>query len=145
NAKEYRDWAQPIADRCGGLVVTPEFDSQRFPSGDYQFGGLLTRAGELRPREEWTWSVIPAVVAAVRTAEKRPVMPYYLIGHSAGRRNWPNGAAGSFAGGWSRRMASPTWPRRCSRTPGATRRSSARRSDAWHPTACSFTARCCLS
>src|SRR5262245_19763636 len=37
NAKEYRDWAEPIADRCGGLVVTPEFDSQRFPSGDYQF------------------------------------------------------------------------------------------------------------
>jgi pimeloyl-ACP methyl ester carboxylesterase len=28
--------------------------------------------------------VIPAVVAAVRTAECRPVMPYYLIGHSAG-------------------------------------------------------------
>jgi len=84
NAKDYRDWGEPIADRCGGLVVTPEFDSERFPSSAYQFGGLLTRSGELRPREEWTWSVIPAVVAAVRRAEKRPVMPYYLIGHSAG-------------------------------------------------------------
>lgn len=84
NAENYRDFAIPMAERFGMIVVAPLLDPQRFPEEWYQRGGLLDAAGKARPQEEWMFNVVPAVVAEVRLREGRPALPYYLIGHSAG-------------------------------------------------------------
>ena len=83
NADTYRDNAVGLADRFGAVVVAPHFDLKRFPNEAYQSGGLFKK-NELQPKEEWTWSVVPPLVDAVRKLEGKPRMPYYLIGHSAG-------------------------------------------------------------
>lgn len=89
NVAGYRDYAVPIADRHGLLVVAPLFDRKRFPVWRFQTGGLVRdqRAeGEfsVEPEATWTAQLILGIVAAVRTAEGRPDLPYYLTGHSAG-------------------------------------------------------------
>lgn len=83
NAEEYRDWAKVIADRTGAIVATPLFGKDDFPVDAYQMGGLMKR-GKLQPKDDWTWSLVPKVADELRKREKRPDMPYYLIGHSAG-------------------------------------------------------------
>jgi pimeloyl-ACP methyl ester carboxylesterase len=83
NADEYRDHAAKMGDRTKALVVAPRFDEKRFPTAKYQQGGLLVE-GQAAPRDEWTWSRIPEIAAAMRRLEQRDDMPYYLIGHSGG-------------------------------------------------------------
>jgi poly(3-hydroxybutyrate) depolymerase len=83
NAETYRDNARGMGDRFGALVVAPLFDAPRFPNESYQLGGLL-RKGEVQPAERWTGQVVPKLVGEVRRRERRPDLPYYLIGHSAG-------------------------------------------------------------
>ena len=84
NAENYRDFAIPMADRFGVILVSPLLDPERFPEEWYQRGGLLDAEGKARPPEQWMFNVVPAIVAAVRGREKRADLPYYLIGHSAG-------------------------------------------------------------
>lgn len=84
NAEEYRDFAIPMADRFGVMLVAPLLDEQRFPEEWYQRGGLLGADGKARPRDQWMFNVVSAIVADVRAREERPALPYYLIGHSAG-------------------------------------------------------------
>ena len=84
NAGEYRDFAVPIADRFGVMLVAPLLDEARFPEEWYQRGGLLDAEGRAKPRDQWMYNVVPAIVAAVRAREERPDLPYHLIGHSAG-------------------------------------------------------------
>jgi poly(3-hydroxybutyrate) depolymerase len=84
NADEYRDHSVGMAERFGALVVVPKFDSERFPSRKYQFGGILRQDGTAAPREEWTYAYIPKIAQKVKEMEHRPKMPYYLTGHSAG-------------------------------------------------------------
>lgn len=84
NAEEYRDFAIPLAERFGALVVAPLFDRERFPANRYQRGGVLTENGDAQPPEKWTYTAIPRVFAAVKEAEGRTEQPYFLIGHSAG-------------------------------------------------------------
>jgi len=89
NAPGYRDYAIPLADRLGFLVIAPLFDRKRFPTWRYQTGGLVRdqRAeGELsvRPDTQWMGRGFLAIIDAVRTAESRPELDYSLIGHSAG-------------------------------------------------------------
>jgi len=83
NADEYRDHARGMGDRFAALIVAPRFPEQRFPLESYQLGGLL-RDGKVQPRADWTWPLVPRIAADVRRSEKRPDMPYYLIGHSGG-------------------------------------------------------------
>ncbi len=83
NADGYRDYAIPLADTFGVLVVAPLFDSNRFSSEVYQRGNVVKK-GALQPQTEWTYSYIPKLVAEMRKREGRADMPYYLIGHSAG-------------------------------------------------------------
>jgi poly(3-hydroxybutyrate) depolymerase len=83
NADDYRDNAVVLGDRFGALIVAPRFGTNHFPAEAYQRGGV-TRKGEVLPREEWTFSYIPKLVAEVRRRAGRPDAPYYLIGHSAG-------------------------------------------------------------
>lgn len=83
NASEYRDHAVGMADRFGALVVAPLFDDERFPLAKYQHGGIV-RDGKAVPADERTGAMIPKLAAAIREREKRPDMPYYMIGHSGG-------------------------------------------------------------
>jgi poly(3-hydroxybutyrate) depolymerase len=84
NADVYRDHAIAMADRFGAMVAAPRFDMERFPDDRYQLGGLLTTKKTIAPKAEWTWSLIPALAAELRTREGNPKLPYYLLGHSAG-------------------------------------------------------------
>jgi poly(3-hydroxybutyrate) depolymerase len=83
NADGYRDYAMPIADTFGMLVATPFFDTNRFSTDVYQRGNVVKKS-KVQPKEEWTYSYIPKLVAEIRRREGRPDMLYYLIGHSAG-------------------------------------------------------------
>ena len=83
NADEYRDHARSMGDRFGALIVAPRFPEKEFPTSSYQEGGLIID-GKLRPRDEWTWQLVPALVDEVRKRAGRPEMPYYFIGHSGG-------------------------------------------------------------
>lgn len=102
NADNYRDFAVPIADRHGVLLVAPLLDPERFPEEWYQRGGVLDSDGRARPRDQWMFSVVEKIVADVRTREGRPTLPYYLIGHSAGAQFLVRLAA--FAPGDARRI-----------------------------------------
>lgn len=84
NAEDYRNFAITMAERFGAIVVAPHFDAERFPSERYQRGGIMDAEGKAKPAEEWTYAVIPKIVAQVREWEQRRELPYYLVGHSAG-------------------------------------------------------------
>ncbi len=83
NAAEYRDHARAMGDRFRMVVAAPCFDSKQFGKGKYQQGGLMQN-GKPAPRSEWTWSLVPQLADKLRVMERRPDMPYYLIGHSGG-------------------------------------------------------------
>lgn len=83
NAEEYRDWAKPLADAMGCLIVAPRFDKESFPTSAYQQGNLL-KDGMARPKADWTWSRIPPIAKNAATRAGRADMPFDLIGHSAG-------------------------------------------------------------
>lgn len=83
NAADYRDHAVTLGDRFGALVVVPRFSREEFPAEAYQRGGV-TLKGEPRPAEDWTFQHIGEIVARIRGRERRPDLPCYLIGHSAG-------------------------------------------------------------
>lgn len=84
NAEDYRNFAIPMADRLGLVLVAPLLDEARFPGEWYQRGGVLDADGRPQPREQWMFHVVEAVVEGVRQREGKPALPYYLIGHSAG-------------------------------------------------------------
>jgi len=88
NAEEYRDHAKGLADRLKAIVAAPEFDEERFPYERYSQGGL-TQDGAVRPRVEWTWSLVPRIADALRRQE--------------GRLDNAVRSAGSFRGGPVRR------------------------------------------
>ena len=84
NAEDYRNFAIAVAERFKVIVAAPLFDKERFPADAYIRGGLLGKDGTLRPREQWTYALVPQLVAALREGEGKPELPYYLLGHSAG-------------------------------------------------------------
>jgi poly(3-hydroxybutyrate) depolymerase len=83
DAPGYRDAARPLADQLCLLVAAPLFDAQRFPSWRYQRGGIV-HDGKLQPAADWTVDVVPRLADWVRAQERRPELPYALIGHSGG-------------------------------------------------------------
>jgi pimeloyl-ACP methyl ester carboxylesterase len=84
NAEDYRNFAITLAERFHAVVITPLFDNERFPSLRYQRGGITTKEGAAVPAGQWTYAIVPKIVAHLRTLEGKPDWPYYLIGHSAG-------------------------------------------------------------
>jgi pimeloyl-ACP methyl ester carboxylesterase len=83
NADEYRDHAVKLGDRLGALIVAPKFDEERFPIEKYQYGGVFVD-GKTVPVAQRTGSLLPQIAAEIRRRERRPDLPYYLIGHSGG-------------------------------------------------------------
>jgi pimeloyl-ACP methyl ester carboxylesterase len=84
NAEDYRNFGINMAERFGAIVVTPLFDNDRFPSLRYQRGGLVGADGKAQKPGQWTYAVVPKIIACLRAQEGRPDLDYYLIGHSAG-------------------------------------------------------------
>lgn len=84
NADEYRDHSVSMGDRFGALIVTPKFDSERFPSIRYQRGGILDAQGNAMPPEQWTYAFVPKIFRAIKQMENKPDLKFWLIGHSAG-------------------------------------------------------------
>lgn len=84
NAEDYRNFAIAVAERFKVLVAAPLIDRGRFPPDAYIRGNLLEKDGALRPREAWSFALVPQLVAALRAGEGKPGLPYYLLGHSAG-------------------------------------------------------------
>jgi poly(3-hydroxybutyrate) depolymerase len=122
NAEDYRDYAIPLAERHGLLVLAPRFDRERFTSWRYQHGGIARArpGGEgatlaVEPEARWTARIVLDVIAQARAREGDPELPYYLIGHSAGGQALSRLAA--FAPNSARRIviANPSsyvWPGR---------------------------------
>ncbi len=84
NADTYRDHAIPLGDRFNALIIAPLFDDAQFPTAKYQHGGVLSADGALAPRAEWTYTLVPQLIAHLRQSEQCAHLPCYLIGHSAG-------------------------------------------------------------
>ena len=82
NARAYRDYARPLADRNCLLLVAPLFDQRDFPGWRYQRGGIV-KGGAVQPPSDWSGNLVPALVGWVRQQEGRP-LAYSLLGHSAG-------------------------------------------------------------
>lgn len=83
NAEDYRNFAITLAERYNAIVAAPHFDRERFPRDAYQQGGILND-GVVQPREKWTFSRLPALIAELQTRAGNPALPYYILGHSAG-------------------------------------------------------------
>lgn len=84
NADEYRDHAIGLADRHDLLVAAPKFDAERYPSWRYQRGGILREDGTVAPAAQWTYTAIPELAKALRSATGLPQLKHWVIGHSAG-------------------------------------------------------------
>jgi pimeloyl-ACP methyl ester carboxylesterase len=82
NAEGYRNRARRLGDRMCAIVVTPLFDTKRFPSWRYQRGGVV-EGRTVKPPSEWTGRFAIDLVNWVQKQEARSI-PYSLIGHSAG-------------------------------------------------------------
>lgn len=85
NASEYlADWVA-LAEQHRFLLVTPEFSKEQFPGEEsFNSGNLFDTAGQLRPREQWSFSVIEPLFDAVRARFGGTWGDYFLYGHSAG-------------------------------------------------------------
>ena len=82
NARSYRDYARPLADRNCLLLVAPLSAQRDFPGWRYQRGGIV-RDGAVQPPSDWSGNLVPALAEWVRQQEGRP-LAYSLLGHSAG-------------------------------------------------------------
>lgn len=83
NAAEYRDHAEALARRLGGAVAAPLFDAERFPTTRYQQGGVL-RMGQPVAEREWTFSLVPPLLEALRESLGGGKRKVFLLGHSGG-------------------------------------------------------------
>lgn len=79
NAQEYCEHSATLAANGGFSVTTPLFDKERFPSWRYHRGGIQDERGQLRPRHEWTYSIVEKLIRPIQR-----IQPVYMIGHSAG-------------------------------------------------------------
>ena len=69
NADQYLEFAIPMAERFGMMLVAPRLDEGAFPDEEwYQRGGVLIAGGEANPKERWMFNVVDAIVADVRRA-----------------------------------------------------------------------------
>jgi pimeloyl-ACP methyl ester carboxylesterase len=90
NATDHRDFAIDFANRQALTVIVPLFDKARFPNSSYQRGNIAAKSGSARqcvkvlPRKEWTVELVAPLIEWARQREKRPDLPVFLFGHSAG-------------------------------------------------------------
>ena len=85
NAEDYlNDWIAQ-ADLHNFLLVVPEFSKAEFPGEEaYNSGNLFDAAGQLRPREQWSFNMIEPIFDQVRAQLGSRRLDYLIYGHSAG-------------------------------------------------------------
>jgi hypothetical protein len=81
NAEALRDFAIPLSERLGLIVVAPLFDRKRFPPVAYQRGHVTDGRGRPRDPTGWTTRLVPALLD---WAQQGRGLPYWLWGFSAG-------------------------------------------------------------
>lgn len=85
NAEDYLDDWKPFAEQHKFVLVVPEFTAAEFPGyRSYNFGNTIDAAGQLVPREQWSFSFIEPAFDAVRERVGNRSERYFLYGHSAG-------------------------------------------------------------
>jgi poly(3-hydroxybutyrate) depolymerase len=85
NGDEYRDYFAAESQRCGFLVVAPQFAEAGYPHPHaYNYGRVVDAAGNALPPQQWIFSMVEDVFREVRarTASRRE--RFFLFGHSAG-------------------------------------------------------------
>jgi poly(3-hydroxybutyrate) depolymerase len=108
------EWVE-LATREGLIIVVPEYTKAGFPGGEnYNFGAVFDAAGELRPRQHWSYSAIDVIFDRVVAREKLSAKSYVLFGHSAGaqfvHRYVLLGGGKKMARAISANSGSYTWP-----------------------------------
>ncbi|MCL2414807.1 MAG: hypothetical protein FWC94_06095 [Bacteroidales bacterium] len=86
NADDYRDFFIEKSNALGFMVFAPEFRNEGLFAGapGYNLGRVHDEFGQLRPREEWTFSIIePLFDFIVEDLGSRQTR-YDIYGHSAG-------------------------------------------------------------
>jgi hypothetical protein len=81
----FGDWRKE-GEELGFIVVVPWFSKEDFPgSASYNLGAVFDpETGEIRPREQWTYSAIEPLFDAVVEKVGGKQTQYTLFGHSAG-------------------------------------------------------------
>lgn len=84
NAEDYRtDWV-PLTEDRNTLVLVPEFAEDDFPGTSYNLGNMTDEDDDLRPREQWAFTIIEELFDAAVEATGSSAGDYALFGHSAG-------------------------------------------------------------
>jgi dienelactone hydrolase len=83
DADGYRDSARRVADQRCLVLFAPYFDSARFPSDDYQRGGIVDSRDRLQSSSRWTTRFVELMIPWAK-AEVGGRPKVYLYGHSAG-------------------------------------------------------------
>lgn len=83
DADGYRDSAKRVADQRCLVLFAPYFDESRFPSDDYQRGGILDSRDRLQSSSEWTTRFVELMIPWAKK-EIGGTPKVYLYGHSAG-------------------------------------------------------------
>lgn len=79
-----RDLGIPHVETRGIIAVAPHFAEEHHSLDDYRTGGTANEAGGLRPRGEWTLTIIDQIFERLRAEWKLSSETYDIIGHSAG-------------------------------------------------------------
>jgi poly(3-hydroxybutyrate) depolymerase len=85
DAESYRDDWSPFAERCGFILVVPEFSEREFPKAEgYIYGNIIDRKGAPVPADAWAFNMIEPIFDVIRSRTHNTTRTYGLYGHSAG-------------------------------------------------------------
>lgn len=85
NADGYRKGMMSYAEHHKFLLIVPEFSKEIYPnSRDYHQGGVFTKEGKMKPKEDWTFSIIEPLFEHVKMITGKKNEGYILYGFSAG-------------------------------------------------------------
>ena len=87
DGRRYRDAWIPVAEERGFAVAVPEFRNEAglYPGTEaYNLGRVTDSDGALRPREEWSYSVLEPLFEDFLVRSGLEADGYGLYGHSAG-------------------------------------------------------------
>lgn len=83
-AESYRESMIPFAEKYNFLLIVPKFSVELYPPLDYHQGGVFNKEGVIKPKEDWTFSVIEPLFDYVKQRFSLNTDSYILYGFSAG-------------------------------------------------------------
>lgn len=85
NAEGYRKGMMSYAEQHKFLLIVPEFSKEFYPNTrDYHQGGVFTKEGKMKRKEDWTFSIIEPLFEHVKKISGKKNEGYILYGFSAG-------------------------------------------------------------